>query len=39
VSLWDKFPIWYHIVFLGSLFPLVLLGAKLPGSRGGRRSI
>jgi hypothetical protein len=34
VSLRDKFPIWYHIVFLGSLFPLVLLGAKLLGSRG-----
>ena len=34
VSLWDKFPIWYHIVFLGSLFPLVKLGAKLLGPRG-----
>ena len=34
VSLWDKFPIWYHIVFLGSLFPLVLLGTRLLGSRG-----
>ena len=37
VSLWDKFPIWYHIVFLGSLFPLVLLGARMLGSRGGVR--
>jgi hypothetical protein len=35
VSLWDKFPIWYHIIFLGSLAPLVVLGTKLPGSRGG----
>jgi len=34
VSLRDKFPIWYHIVFLGSLFPLVMLGAKLLGPRG-----
>jgi hypothetical protein len=34
VSLWDKFPIWYHIVFLGSLVPLVMLGAKLLGRRG-----
>ncbi len=34
VSLWDKFPIWYHIVFLGSLSPLVMLGQKLPGPRG-----
>jgi hypothetical protein len=39
VSLWDTFPLWYHIVFLGSLFPLVVLGAKLLGSRGGRRRI
>jgi hypothetical protein len=33
--LWDKFPVWYHLTFLVSLFPLVLLGAmlKLPGGR------
>ena len=35
VSLWDKFPIWYHIIFLGSLVPLLMLGTKLLGSRGG----
>jgi hypothetical protein len=29
VNLWGKFPLWYHIVFLGSLIPLVLLGARL----------
>jgi hypothetical protein len=34
VGLWDKFPVWYHIVFLGSLVPLVVLGARLPGLRG-----
>jgi hypothetical protein len=34
VSLWDKFPVWYHIVFLGSLFSLLVFGAKLPRSRG-----
>ena len=34
VSLWDKFPIWYHIVCLGFLFPLVKLGTKLLGPRG-----
>jgi hypothetical protein len=28
-GLWDKFPIWYHLTFLGSLLPLTLLGAKL----------
>ena len=31
-SLWDKFPIWYHLFFLGSLVPLTNLGANL--SRG-----
>ena len=33
VGLWAKFPMWYHIVFLGSLVPLVVLGARLPGLR------
>ena len=33
VNLWAKFPVWYHVVFLGSLAPLVLLGAKVLGSR------
>ena len=28
-GLWDRFPVWYHVVFLASLFPLVLLGATL----------
>ncbi len=27
--LWDKFPVWYHLTFLISLFPLTLLGAAL----------
>lgn len=33
-GLWDKFPSWYHLAFLVSLFPLTLLGARLlkPGS-------
>lgn len=33
VGLWAKFPMWYHIVFLGTLVPLVILGAELLGSR------
>ena len=33
LDLWSKFPLWYHIVFLGSLVPFVLIGAKLPGSQ------
>ncbi len=33
IHLWDKFPIWYHAVFLGSLIPLILLGARLAPHR------
>jgi hypothetical protein len=29
VYLWDKFPIWYHLTFLMTLAPLVVLGARL----------
>ena len=29
IQLWAKFPLWYHLVFLGSLVPLVLLGATV----------
>ncbi len=28
-SLWARFPLWYHVVFLLSLAPLVLVGANL----------
>ena len=28
-GLWAKFPIWYHLVFLGSLIPLTWLGGWL----------
>ena len=28
-SMWTQFPLWYHAVFLVSLAPLVLLGARL----------
>ena len=33
--LWEKFPIWYHLLFLGSLVPFVLLGARLSKARNG----
>ena len=33
IQLWAKFPVWYHLVFLGSLLPLVALGAALTRSR------
>jgi hypothetical protein len=28
-QLWARFPVWYHLVFLGTLLPLVLAGARL----------
>jgi hypothetical protein len=28
-GLWDKFPLWYHLAFLVSLFPITVLGAHL----------
>jgi hypothetical protein len=34
VGLWAKFPAWYHVLFLGLLFPLIVLGAKLLPARG-----
>ncbi len=27
-TLWNTFPLWYHAVFLASLVPLTLLGAR-----------
>jgi hypothetical protein len=35
-SLWDRFPIWYHLTFLVSLLPLAILGARLRPRRGTR---
>jgi hypothetical protein len=29
VSLWSRFPVWYHLAFLVPLVPLVVLGAAL----------
>jgi len=31
--LWSLFPFWYHLVFLGTLIPLVMLGAWLARAR------
>ena len=33
IQIWGKFPVWYHMVFLVTLAPLVALGAALPPSR------
>lgn len=32
IGLWTKFPVWYHLTFLGTLVPLVALGARLTRS-------
>jgi hypothetical protein len=32
VRLWTKFPVWYHLVFLGTLVPLVVVGGMLARS-------
>jgi hypothetical protein len=29
ISLWEKFPVWYHLTFLLSLVPLTVLGGKM----------
>ena len=34
VSLWPKFPAWYHLVFLASLVVFTLAGAKLRRGQG-----
>ena len=36
VQVWWLFPFWYHLVFLGTLIPLVMLGAWLAQVRGVR---
>jgi hypothetical protein len=31
ISLWNKFPIWYHLTFLASLVPLAVVGGRIAG--------
>ena len=35
ISIWDKFPVWYHLAFLVPLAPLVALGGSLVRNRAG----
>jgi len=35
VQLWRLFPFWYHLVFLATLIPLVVLGSRLTRARPG----
>jgi hypothetical protein len=33
IQLWAKFPVWYHLVFLGTLLPLVAMGGAFTSAR------
>jgi hypothetical protein len=35
ISLWDKFPVWYHLTFLLSLVPLTYVGGTIRSRRQG----
>ena len=39
VTLWDKFPIWYHLWFLLSLVPLTYLGNSISRGAMSQRSV
>ena len=30
ISLWSRFPVWYHLTFLLTIIPAVLVGGLLP---------
>jgi hypothetical protein len=30
ITIWEKFPVWYHLTFLLSLVPLTCFGGRLP---------
>lgn len=36
IQLWSKFPVWYHLTFLLSILPLVVLGASIRLASGRR---
>jgi NhaP-type Na+/H+ or K+/H+ antiporter len=33
IAIWSKLPTWYHLSFLLTIIPFVILGAQLPVSR------
>jgi hypothetical protein len=37
MSIWDKFPVWYHLTFLLSLVPLTYAGNRVVAIRSVRR--
>ncbi len=30
IAIWSRFPVWYHLTFLLTIIPAVLVGARLP---------
>jgi hypothetical protein len=34
-NLWNKFPIWYHLLFLLTIIPFVVAGARIGAPRAG----
>ena len=38
IAIWSKFPAWYHLTFLLTIIPAVLVGALLPTPRRARTS-
>jgi hypothetical protein len=38
IALWGKFPAWYHLTFLLTIIPAVLVGARLTPRRNKRSS-
>ena len=39
IRLWDKFPVWYHLMFLVSLVPLTYIGGAIGRGQRGNRAI
>jgi hypothetical protein len=33
IAIWNRFPVWYHLTFLLTIIPAVLVGAMLPPHR------
>jgi len=33
IAIWSRLPVWYHLTFLLTIIPAVLLGARLPRHR------
>ncbi len=38
-NVWDKFPVWYHLLFLLTIIPWVLAGARLGGHPAGATAL